>query len=120
MTPERFRMAISTVLIVGVGVSAFLIGAGFLAALAIGWQGSLIGAAHATRASTADFDGLPSRLAALEPLAIAQTGLLTLLATPVARVATSVVAFALERDRLYAAITLAVLLILLTSIIVLR
>jgi uncharacterized membrane protein len=120
VTQERFRMVISTVLIVGVGVSALLIGAGFLAALAIGWQGSLIGSAHATEASTADFGGLPSRLAAFEPLAIAQVGLLTLLATPVARVASSVVAFALERDRLYAAITLAVLLILLTSIFVLR
>jgi uncharacterized membrane protein len=120
MTPDRFRIAISTVLIVGVGVSALLIGAGFLSALAIGWHGSLIGAAHTAGSSTADFGGLPPRLAALEPLAIAQLGLLTLLATPVARVATSVVGFALERDRLYAAITLGVLLILLTSIFVLR
>jgi uncharacterized membrane protein len=59
-------------------------------------------------------------LTALEPAAIAQLGLLTLLATPVARVAVSVVAFALERDRLYAAITTAVLLILLAGIFVLR
>jgi len=120
MTPEKFRTLVSTGLIVGVGVSAALIGAGFVAALAIGWQGSLIGAAHATGSSTADFGGLTGRLAALEPAAIAQLGLVTLLATPVARVAASVVGFVLERDRLYAAITLAVLLILLTSIFVLR
>ena len=104
----------------GVGISAALIGTGFVAALAIGWQGSLIGAAHAIQPSTTDFGGLPGRLAALEPAAIAQLGLLTLLATPVSRVAASVVGFALERDRLYAAITLAVLAILLTSIFFLR
>jgi uncharacterized membrane protein len=115
----RFRALVSLVLAVGVSISAALIGIGFLAALAIGWQGSLAGIAHSTGAST-DFSGLPGRLAALEPLAITQLGLLTLLGTPVARVAASVAAFALERDRLYAAITLAVLLILLTSIFLLR
>ena len=119
MTPERFRTVVGAVLIVGVAVSAALIGAGFVAALAIGWQGSLVGAAP-TAAATTDFSNLPARLASLEPAAISQLGLLTLLATPVARVATSVVGFALERDRLYTAITLAVLLILLASIFVLR
>jgi uncharacterized membrane protein len=71
-------------------------------------------------ASTANFGGLPTRLAALEPLAITQLGLLALLATPVVRVAASVVGFALERDRLYMTITLAVLVILLTSIFLVR
>ncbi len=80
----------------------------------------MVGAPHATVASTANFGGLPARLAALEPLAITQLGLLTLLATPVVRVAASVVGFALEHDRLYMTITLAVLLILLTSIFLLR
>lgn len=119
MTPERFRTVVSAVLIVGVAVSALLISAGFIAALAVGWQGSLLGAAPAS-AVTTDFSNLPSRLVSIEPAAIVQLGLLTLLATPVARVAASVVGFALERDRLYTAITLAVLLILLTSIFVLR
>ena len=119
MTPERFRTVVSTVLIVGVAVSAAFIGAGFIVALAIGWQGSLAGSAP-TGAATTDFSNLPARLASLEPAAIVQLGLLTLLATPVARVAASVLGFALEGDRLYVAITLAVLLILLTSIFVLR
>jgi uncharacterized membrane protein len=119
MTPEKFRALVSAVLIVGVAVSAAMIGTGFVAALAIGWQGSLIGAAPAA-APTTDFSNLLGRLATLEPAAITQLGLVTLLATPVARVAASVVAFALEHDRLYAAITLAVLLVLLTSIFVLR
>jgi uncharacterized membrane protein len=119
MTAERFRTVISTVLIVGVGISATLIGTGFVAALAIGWHGSLLGAAGGSGATT-DFSNLPARLTALEPLAITQLGLLVLLATPVARVAASVVGFALESDRLYAALTAAVLLILLTSLFVLR
>jgi uncharacterized membrane protein len=119
MTPHRFREMVSAVLIVGVGVSAALIAVGFIAALAVGWQGSLLGAAQATTATT-DFSSLPGRLASLEPAAITQLGLVTLLATPVARVAASVVGFVLEGDRLYSAITMAVLLILLTSILVLR
>jgi uncharacterized membrane protein len=46
---------------------------------------------------------------------IIQLGLLLLIATPIARVALSVVGFAIERDRLYVAFTLLVLAILLYS-----
>jgi uncharacterized membrane protein len=120
MNPERFRTMVSLVLTVGVAISAALIGAGFVASLAVGWQGSILGASPAASSATTDFSDLAGRLAAAQPLAISQLGLLTLLATPVARVMTSVVGFALERDRLYTAITLAVLIILLTSIFVLR
>lgn len=45
-----------------------------------------------------------------------QLGLLVLIATPVARVAFSVVAFALERDWTYVAITVIVLAVLLLSL----
>ena len=117
MNPERFRTMVSLVLTVGVAISATLIGAGFLMALILGWQGSLLGSVSG---ATTDFSNLQMRLASLEPLAISQLGLLVLLATPVTRVAASLVGFALERDRLYAAITLAVLLVLLVSIFVLR
>lgn len=47
---------------------------------------------------------------------IIQLGLLLLIATPIARVAFSVAAFALERDRLYVLITLIVLAVLLFSL----
>jgi uncharacterized membrane protein len=47
--------------------------------------------------------------------AIVMAGLLVLIATPVARVALSVVVFVKVRDRIYAAITSVVLLILLIS-----
>lgn len=48
---------------------------------------------------------------------IVMVGLLLLIATPVARVALSVVVFVVERDRLYVGITAGVLLLLLTSFI---
>ena len=54
-------------------------------------------------------------LARGDPLAIIALGLLLLLATPVLRVAVSVVTFALERDWRYTAITLLVLAILVLS-----
>jgi uncharacterized membrane protein len=47
---------------------------------------------------------------------VIQFGLILLIATPVARVAFSVVAFALERDRTYVAITLIVLAVLVFSL----
>ena len=119
MTPERFRIVVSTVLLVGVTASALLIAAGFAGSLLVGWEGSLVGKPPGTR-PTSDFEGLFAGLAALRPVAIAQAGLVVLIATPVVRVATSIVGFALEGDRLYTGITTAVLAILLLSLFVLR
>jgi Predicted membrane protein len=119
VTPERFRVVVSTVLIVGVGSSALLIAAGFVGSLASGWEGSLIGAAAGTDPTT-DFGALPGNLLALRPVGLAQAGLVVLVATPVVRVAASVIGFALEGDRLYLGITLAVLAILLGSLFILR
>jgi uncharacterized membrane protein len=72
------------------------------------------------------FHGEPERLKSLtdivhgavelEPRAIIQLGLLLLIATPVARVAFSAIAFAIERDYMYVVITLIVLAILLYSL----
>ena len=119
MTPNRFRAIVSTVLIVGVVTSAALIAIGFAGSLIVGWQGSLLGRGT-TVGSASDFAGMFDGLAVLRPISIAQAGLVVLIATPVIRVATSVAAFALEGDRLYAAITTAVLAILLVSLFVLR
>lgn len=52
----------------------------------------------------------------LRPQAIITLGLLLLIATPIVRVATSIIAFALEGDRRYVVITSIVLLILLFSL----
>lgn len=54
------------------------------------------------------------------PIALIQLGILLLVATPVARVAFLVVAFALERDRMYVAVSGLVLAILLYSLIFFR
>ena len=119
MNPERFRVVVSTVLIVGVSTSAILMAAGFVGSLLVGWEGSLSGAADGTARAT-DFGALGANLLALRPIALAQAGLVVLLLTPVARVAASIVAFWLEEDRLYVAITTVVLLILLGSLFVLH
>lgn len=71
------------------------------------------------RGEPAKYTSLPEMAAAVgrgEGRAIIQFGILLLLATPVARVAMSAVAFALERDRLYVAFTLVVLTLLLLSL----
>ena len=49
--------------------------------------------------------------------AIIEAGILLLIGTPVARVVFAVVAFALERDRLYVAISIAVLAVLVFSLV---
>jgi uncharacterized membrane protein len=51
-------------------------------------------------------------LALGNPAAIIQCGILLLIATPIARVLFAVIGFALERDRLYVAVSLTVLAIL--------
>jgi uncharacterized membrane protein len=53
----------------------------------------------------------------LEPRGIVQLGLVLLIATPVARVLLSLVAFVLQRDRFYVAVTAVVLAILLFSLV---
>ncbi|HET9798391.1 MAG TPA: DUF1634 domain-containing protein [Gemmatimonadaceae bacterium] len=51
-----------------------------------------------------------------DPRAIVQLGLVLLIATPVARVALTLAAFAAQRDRLYMAMTAVVLLLLLVGL----
>jgi uncharacterized membrane protein len=119
VTPERFRVLVSSVLIIGVVSSAIRLTVAFVTSLAVGWDGSLVRAADRLR-SDADFSNLVTSLSRGRPIAIAQLGLLVLVATPVVRVLASVVGFALEGDRLYASITLGVLAILLISLVGLR
>lgn len=59
--------------------------------------------------------GVLAGVGRLESQAIVQLGLILLIATPVARVLVSLVAFALQRDRLYVTITAIVLAVLLFS-----
>jgi uncharacterized membrane protein len=113
------RLLVSWVLLAGVSLAAALIAVGLAASFVAGWTGSLLGRPVADTPA-ASFAGLGEGLLALRPMAISQLGLLVLLATPIVRVATSLVAFALERDGRYVAITAVVLAILLASALLIR
>jgi uncharacterized membrane protein len=119
VTAERFRVVISAVLIVGVGISAALVALGFVGSLAVGWSGSLVRAGSSAARPT-DFSGVLDGIIAIRPIALAQAGLLLLVATPVSRDLASVIGFAMEGDRTYVAITMIVLGILLVSLFGLR
>ena len=115
----KFRVMVSVVLTIGITISAAVIALGFALAVILGWRTSPWGGT-AGPSDLADFSGMPSGLLALRPVAITQLGLVLLLATPVVRVAASVIGFALEHDGIYVVITLVVLGILLGSIFLIR
>lgn len=62
---------------------------------------------------TLNFAKLASEAASLNPVFIVQLGLLILLATPIVRVAASILLFAAERDLTYVALTIFVLVVIL-------
>lgn len=72
---------------------------------------------HGESAQLSTVEGILSGILAFRGRAIIQLGVLLLIATPVARVVFSAVAFALEKDKLYVFITLVVLVILLLSLV---
>jgi len=72
---------------------------------------------HAQAVSDKLVHGIIAGAAARRARSVIQLGVLLLLATPIARVAFSIVGFALERDRLYVVITSVVLAILLYSLV---
>ena len=82
---------------------------------------------HGVRSDYTHFRGEPQELmtvagiahgvAALDARSVIMLGLLILIATPVARVGMCIVGFFFERDRMYVAVSTAVLLILLYSLI---
>jgi len=119
MNPERLRIVVSWVLLIGVSLSAALIAVGFAGSFFVGWQGSLVGA-PAGGTTITDFGSVAAGLASLRPQAVAQLGLLALVATPIVRVFTSLIGFAFERDGTYVVLTSVVLAILLASVLFIR
>lgn len=105
------ELIISHVLRGGVVVSAAIILAGV-----VWFYLQLIITGHAVVTYPHTIPGIARRLTHGEPLALVTLGLLILLLTPIVRVAISILVFALERDWLYTAITLLVLIILLVSL----
>jgi uncharacterized membrane protein len=74
---------------------------------------------HVFRGEPADFRTIPGIIRSTiggHGRGLIQLGLLFLIATPIARVALSIVAFSLERDHLYVGFTVIVLVILLYSL----
>jgi uncharacterized membrane protein len=118
MTDERFERWIAFLLRVGVLTAAAVVLAGAIGHL-VKFSDTAPGYRHFQGEPAQYRSGLAIVHAALagDWLAIIQFGLLILIATPVARVALSIVAFALERDWTYVAITTIVLGILLYSLI---
>lgn len=114
---HRVQVAVGSLLRFGVLTAASITGLG--GALYLISQGQ-------TPVQYAVFRGEPAGLSTLagiiggaihlDPRALTQLGLVLLIATPVARVALSLVGFVMERDRKYQVITLLVLGILLASL----
>jgi uncharacterized membrane protein len=116
---------ISWVLRVGVVVSAVLIAVGVALLFLTGYTGysgsfsDLAGLVHYSQNTAGRFPTTPgdvlTGLAQFKPYALIALGLLLLIATPVIRVAASVVIFLLERDYAYVLITFIVLVVLIIS-----
>ena len=111
MNDERLELIVGNLLRAGVVLSALVVAAGAVWYLAV--NGSTPVSYHQFRRGPI---GLHSMEALPGPLKVIEIGLLLLIFTPVARVGFALVAFYLERDFMYVAITLAVLLVLLYSI----
>jgi uncharacterized membrane protein len=117
---RRVELLISTLLRVGVTVSLVIIVAGTLLSFAHhpGYVSSASELARLTTPGAAFPHTLEQVRAGLRQgrgQAVVVVGLLLLIATPVARVAVSILGFLYQRDRAFALITLAVLVLLLLS-----
>jgi uncharacterized membrane protein len=121
--PASMNEVISKVLRYGVLVSGSVITIGTILLLASsgvsGVAGDLTYFPNQIPHGTFDisFAAMAGGIVELKPFSIIELGVLLLLATPVSRVAISVLLFAAEKDRLYVAVTAVVLCFLLFSII---
>jgi uncharacterized membrane protein len=115
---ERVDTVIGRLLQVGVLLSSLVVLAGGILYL-VRYGGAHPAYAHfrGEPAGLHSIRGITSSALALESRGIIQFGLLLLVATPVARVAFSVIAFILERDWTYVLVTFIVLAVLSYSLI---
>jgi uncharacterized membrane protein len=116
-TDQRIEIIIGSLLRAGVLLAAtvVLIG-GVLYLVRHGHETISYSTFHGEPEALKSIAGVMQGVAANQARAIIQLGLLLLIATPIARVLFSAVAFALEHDYLYVIITLIVLGILLYSL----
>ena len=116
-TDEQVKKIIGNLLIGGVVIAATVVLAG--GALYLARYGAMPPGLHVFQGEPADLRsvyGILTDAFSLKSRGIIQLGLLFLIATPVARVVFSVIAFALQRDITYVMVTLAVLAVLIYSL----
>jgi uncharacterized membrane protein len=116
-TDERVEWVIGTLLRWGVVLAAVVVLAG--GALYLALEGSTIpdyGIFHGESADLRAAVAIAREAFSLRPVGLIQFGLLMLIATPVARVALSVVVFVLKKDTVYIFVTLFVLSVLAFSL----
>jgi uncharacterized membrane protein len=114
---DRVQWVIGTLLRWGVILAAAMVLAG--GAMYFGSCGSTIPDYKVFRGEPPELrvvSGIVREAVSLNPLGVIQFGLLLLIATPLARVAFSVAAFALQRDRTYVVVTLFVLAVVLLGL----
>jgi uncharacterized membrane protein len=117
MTDKKIEGIVGNLLRAGVLLSAFVVVCGAVLYLVQeGGSPADYATFHAAPAELRNVSGILRGAAELHSVAIIQLGLLLLIATPVARVAFCVIGFAAERDRMYVAFTLVVLVILIFSL----
>jgi uncharacterized membrane protein len=118
LTDEQMDRIISILLRSGVLISALvvLVG-GILYLIRYGTALPEYGVFRGEPADLRSLSGIVKDVLSFKRRGIIQFGLLLLIATPVARVAFSILAFALQRDRTYVIITLIVLGVLLYSLV---
>ena len=122
-TPERvadhsFEQVIGRLLQIGVMIAAVVVFAGGAALL--GRNGGEPIDFHTFRGATAPFRDLSAiarGVGQLDSRAIVQLGLVLLIATPVARVALTLIVFVIRRDRLYSVLTLIVFVLLIVGLV---
>jgi len=115
---ERIELMLANLLRFGVMLSAsvVLIGA-VVYLLRYGHEAANFSVFRGEAAALRSLPAVAAGAIRLHGKSIIQLGLLLLIATPVARVVSSAIGFAMERDYLYVALTLIVLAVLLYSLI---
>ncbi|MHB8631576.1 MAG: DUF1634 domain-containing protein [Candidatus Limnocylindria bacterium] len=125
--PPRFVGVIAFLLIGGVALSAAILLVGLALFLVTGRTGYHDTVTVAALTAPGARAGLPHSIGGvlrgaleLRPFAIIELGALVLIATPVVRVAASILLFAAQRDYLFVAVTVMVLGLLLASLFLIR
>lgn len=119
MELERAELLISNFLRYGVLACAFLLSVGLALALAQNSPDSSqfdFTTRHALKTPPYQLGDILNRMIHLDPDGWLAAGLLLLIGIPVIRVGLTVILFVIEKDRIYLAITLTVLAVLLSSL----